>query len=568
MMSSFRKSCISLLIGCLFVAQNVVEANAANTKTDWASDLDYLSEEIFKRHPDPDYAFSADRWDASAKDLKKRMRGMSDTEVVIELARLIARLEDGHTNLDQHEKYGFDQWFPIRFYWFDDGLFITTAHETTGVKVGSRIERVGGKDWRAVAETASSLMGAENEFRMREMAPIYLASVPVMEALGFVEPGAPLELDIVSPSGEQKKISVDRTKSFYSSNFRFWGETFGPPHDDFDTYNTVMENRAPLAYRDYAAEAPPYLASREPYWFRRDDAANIVFMQFNFAAEVGGERWDDFRSRLWADIDNKAPTKFIIDIRYNFGGDGSMVQPFIKELLARPSLTKDGKLFVITGRQTFSAGIMMAAALRNNTAAVFVGEPAGAPFNHYGDPVSVQLPNSTLNLNISTLYWQLAHPSDHRKIIPIDIPVSNRAADYFNMIDAFYDAAVTAPSQWSLLEIFKTDGAEKALAEYDARKTKYGAFSFWRVMPDDSDKISKTISALSDAGKTTDALALAVLWTEIYQKSINAWLTVADMTSETDKDLHRHAVISAAKIDPERADVKEAIEALSTSGQD
>ena len=61
--------------------------------------------------------------------------------------------------------------------------------------------------------------------------------------------------------------------------------------------------------------------------------------------------------------------------------------------------------------------------LEKHTNAIFVGEPAGARPNHYGDSRKIRLPNSGLTLRVSTLYWQYAGPKDDRSSVPPQIPV-------------------------------------------------------------------------------------------------------------------------------------------------
>ena len=73
------------------------------------------------------------------------------------------------------------------------------------------------------------------------------------------------------------------------------------------------------------------------------------------------------------------PTKrLVIDIRQNGGGDffegrRHLIQPLKKQ----PALNQKGRLFVIIGRQTFSAAMVNAIDFRKETNAILVGEPIG-----------------------------------------------------------------------------------------------------------------------------------------------------------------------------------------------
>jgi hypothetical protein len=80
-----------------------------------------------------------------------------------------------------------------------------------------------------------------------------------------------------------------------------------------------------------------------------------------------------------------------------------------------------GRLFVITGRRTFSAAQMLIGDLEKWTFPIFVGEPSASRSNHYGDATQLVLPNQQITVRVSTLWWQW-DPRDTRPWIPVDIP--------------------------------------------------------------------------------------------------------------------------------------------------
>jgi hypothetical protein len=97
-------------------------------------------------------------------------------------------------------------------------------------------------------------------------------------------------------------------------------------------------------------------------------------------------------------------------------------------------------VFVITGRNTFSAAMNFATEIEQTTDATFVGEETGGSPNLYGDVRSVLLPNSNLAASISTVYWEKSSPDDTRPSIIPDLAVPVRAADYFAARDAAMEA--------------------------------------------------------------------------------------------------------------------------------
>ena len=426
------------------VAQNADNATPSAAEV-WLADINALDQFLRQYHPDPFFQTGEGHWRDGlrvARDLVTS--GGSDVEITTVLMSAIAGLRDGHTRLEPVGIDTFANWLPLRFYEFDDGVYVTVAAEQHADLIGQRLIRVEESPVQDALAMVALATAGDNALQVKEGAAALLSNVGLLAALGVIgEPTGSVTMAFEKSDGSLVTRTIPTINSSYSVNYRNWGELFGPPFDPFDVYKTPFRGgKAPLAYRDppNTADAPFY-ASRKPFWARLDQNETILTFQFNFFADIGDIGWDDFRSRMWGMLDRAQPERFVIDLRYNFGGDGGMVRAFINELLARPQYANGGRLVALTGRQTFSAAVMLVAALMDHTDAVFVGEPPGAPLNHYGDPTSLTLPSGRLELVVSTLYWQLGHPSNRTKIIPVNLCVHTRAADYFTGTDVAWDLA-------------------------------------------------------------------------------------------------------------------------------
>ncbi len=84
-------------------------------------------------------------------------------------------------------------------------------------------------------------------------------------------------------------------------------------------------------------------------------------------------------------IEDHVVEKLIIDLRNNFGGNSSLLDPFIEDIKHCDKINKKGNLFVIIGRETFSSALLNAFSLKENTSAIFLGEPTGGKPNCYGE---------------------------------------------------------------------------------------------------------------------------------------------------------------------------------------
>jgi hypothetical protein len=51
------------------------------------------------------------------------------------------------------------------------------------------------------------------------------------------------------------------------------------------------------------------------------------------------------------------------------------------------------------------------------------------------------LQSGRLELVVSTLYWQLGHPSERTNLIPVNACAPIRASDYFSAVDVAWEMA-------------------------------------------------------------------------------------------------------------------------------
>ena len=87
----------------------------------------------------------------------------------------------------------------------------------------------------------------------------------------------------------------------------------------------------------------------------------------------------------------------VLDLRFNTGGNGNLAASLMKGLDEK---LKSTPVFVITGRATFSAGVLHTAQWKE-WGATIVGEPVGDELDWWAEGGSIELPNSKLTLHYS-----------------------------------------------------------------------------------------------------------------------------------------------------------------------
>ena len=93
------------------------------------------------------------------------------------------------------------------------------------------------------------------------------------------------------------------------------------------------------------------------------------------------------------------------------------------------------RIYVLMGRNTFSACQNFTNRVERWTDATFVGEPSSSSPNFVGEENSIVLPFSRVGGSISNRYWQDSDPFDLRRWIEPDVRIELTAAEYFEGVD-------------------------------------------------------------------------------------------------------------------------------------
>lgn len=165
-----------------------------------------------------------------------------------------------------------------------------------------------------------------------------------------------------------------------------------------------------------------------------------VYAQLNRVRNAKDQSIAEFAEAVQAEIMNGAAQHLILDLRHNNGGNNFLIWPIVRLVMWHEASDPDHRVWVITGRNTFSACQNLVNFLDRETEAVFVGEPSSSKPNFVGEDTSVELPYSRLRLSISSRYWQDSYPGDHRVWVPVDVPVALSSIDYFGNRDPVMEA--------------------------------------------------------------------------------------------------------------------------------
>src|SRR5262249_28671739 len=141
---------------------------SAAADTVWQQDLDTLSTQLPRLHPNPFFHVSRADWTQAVADLRAAMPQLTDVEAMAGLARITAMVGDGHTNLFLTQRNSTFRMLPLQMRWFADGLFIIGAGPQYPRAVGARVVQIGDLPLQAAYDTAGALISHENDSWVRE----------------------------------------------------------------------------------------------------------------------------------------------------------------------------------------------------------------------------------------------------------------------------------------------------------------------------------------------------------------------------------------------------------------
>lgn len=375
----------------------------------WLEDINYLSSELPKKHKNLFFQKNKNEFFKEIAVIKADIDTLTDYEIKLQIAKIVASIEDAHTFVPLQVNL----LLPLEFYWFSDGIYVIAAPIEYKHILYCKITKVNQIPIEEVINILSSIISYENETYLNSQLPKYLPAIELLYDLELVNDIDSLEVTFEDKS---KKIRTLEIKSL----------PLGESREKLSLINNalILNNNLPL-YRRY---------SDKNYWFEYISTCKTVFFKYNVCRDMLPKDVVTFCTELIQFIKDHDLEKLVIDLRNNFGGNSSLLDPFIENIKHCSKINKKGSIFVIIGRETFSSALLNAFSLKNTTSAIFLGEPTGGKPNCYGEVQRFKLKNSGLTICYSTEYYKIIEDDSMPSLMP-DVNVTLTIQDYVNNED-------------------------------------------------------------------------------------------------------------------------------------
>jgi hypothetical protein len=391
---------------------------------EWREDLHFLTDTISHQHKDPFTVMSRQDFERDAQALDDRIGQLSESQIVMEMIKLVAMMQDGHSLLVPFVPF---HMLPLQLYQFSDGLYITDASSEFAALVGCRVAKVGNAPIERVRRAMRPLVSASNESAVDEWIPMYYLVAEFLRDLGFTRDAGHVELVLERPADRAVFSAKVSAVPWYA--YAYW-------------YFRPLA-RWKFAVARYRNDLPVPLKNREDnYWFELQEPSRTLYLQFNTVRDKESESIAQFSERLNEFANTHPFDRCVIDLRDNDGGDNTLLEPLVRVIGENPNINRRNKLFTLIGRKTFSAAVNLTTELENRTATLLVGEPTMSGPNHFGDNRLFRLPHSRLVFFLSSARHRRSDPSDTRTAHFPDIPVPLTYADYVAGRDPVMEAVL------------------------------------------------------------------------------------------------------------------------------
>ena len=367
-----KPSLILLLFALAARAQSQEPGGPTVTRSDGqtpagrAADLKFFRTEFMAK----DKSYSAEarqKAEARLAKLEAEAAKLSQVAFDLELAKIVALADNGHTAYFASSRAKRHNRVPIRLVPFGEEFFVLHADAANSDLVGARIDAIDDRSIGQFVATARMLTGGTNAWRDRSV-PYFLESPEEMHALHQgKDPGA-ATYRFTMPDGKRLErrltAKVDTTANIWPG---LW--LYEQPRSVW----AYRERGKPFRWRDAPEVEGMVIELRQTY-----NAPDLPIRKF--------------LDSMTAEIQRATPRNIVIDLRMNGGGDLNTARDFMKSL---PGLIP-GRIFVLTSPWTFSAAISSAGYLKQagKDRVTIVGETVGDRLEFFSEGRVVTLPSS------------------------------------------------------------------------------------------------------------------------------------------------------------------------------
>ena len=384
-------------------------------EVDWRSELEFLANELPKRHVNLFAKVDEETFNRKVAELSETIGKMDAATATMELMKLVAMIGDGHTTVVP-DQTSF-RYFRVNVRWFKSGIHVRAIDERHKDLVGAKLTAVGDVKAKSLEQKFAELFSHDNIWGVRKAIDKQFPTFEYLKFAGATNPDDTATFHF-EKDGTKRSITLNAVAV-----------------KDFRKKRIVNSFHIGMMKKSVFLDLMMKDEKGFPHWNDWIAPEKTLYFKYNQCRDAKGfQKLVDGTARF---VEQNPVQKFVLDLRDNSGGNSLIFKPLLKYLAGNKTLNREGKLFVLVGRDTFSSGLFAAMDMKK-TNAIFIGEPTGCKPNHFGEVQTFTLPGSKLSVQYSTKSFTLA--SDDTDTFKPDIEITYTPKEFLTAFDPALNA--------------------------------------------------------------------------------------------------------------------------------
>ncbi|QSE95918.1 hypothetical protein [Fulvivirga lutea] len=364
-MHSFKLSILLVFISGITFAQDLNSLS----KPQWLEDYDKLAYNIKARHVDPYAYVTKEQFNNIVMNLGYSLDELTLAEKLVELMRIANQPGDGKTSVNVEPYF---HYYPIELFWYSDGLRIEKIQSSMKQYAGHQVIAIDGvKILEAAPKIQKLIPSDENLYYRTKWDQKWLRNADLLHIQGITKNPKTAIYTLVDDNGNIENITLNAI-----------------------SYEELQQVEWQRGY-----SLDPRLAQT-----KGKDFAYIVFDEFTIYINMPKYPSTDVMKKetesLIPLLENEAYTHLVIDLRQNDNSSGDAME-YLAKRIKKSDFQEHGKIYVITGRETFGQAFTDTFMLMEDFDAYPVGEPAAQNPNNYEIGYTDVLPHSQISYTVA-----------------------------------------------------------------------------------------------------------------------------------------------------------------------
>ncbi len=379
----------------------------------WREDLEQLKHDITWYNSAPFERYGEKAFEDLYEEIYNGIPNLSNYQREYRLRELLYSIGDGHIDMWTDKEY--ELTLPIMIDELEDGYYVINASEKYKNMIGERVLTINGHSIDEIISKFELISNGESDYWRRAGAIDKIHQAYFYKLLNM-------------QYKEDKFIQVNQEKIRCVPLMLYFST-------DWEKELEIGEMPNGLARGYYSYELP------YEYDFLED--GKILHVKFSSCNdEIEGYPLYDFGKDVLEEALKKKPEVLLLDLRDNGGGSPSaLYAAFSEKFFKETGFLNSPKFFIVTNRNTFSAGVTTTHLVKNKFGATHIGTPTGgSPFTtNVSETANKVLKNTKINFRISSAKVRkkmIETPSE----IP-DIEIKKTSGDLINDRDPIIEFA-------------------------------------------------------------------------------------------------------------------------------